>query len=47
MGQLEEMQTFVHVVDAGGIGHAAEQMGIAKSAVSRRLAELETRLKIK
>lgn len=46
MGQLEEMQTFVHVVDAGGIGHAAEQMGIAKSAVSRRLAELETRLKI-
>ena len=44
MGQLEEMHTFVRVVDAGGIGPAAEQMGIAKSAVSRRLAELETRL---
>ena len=44
MGQLEEMQTFVCVVDAGGIGLASEKMGIAKSAVSRRLAELETRL---
>lgn len=44
MGQLEDMQVFVRVVDAGGIGLAAEQMGIAKSAVSRRLAELENRL---
>ena len=44
MGQLEDMQVFVRVVDAGGIGLAAEQMGIAKSAVSRRLSELETRL---
>jgi len=44
MGQLEEMQVFVRVVDSGGIGNAAEQMGIAKSAVSRRLSELETRL---
>lgn len=44
MGQLEEMQVFVRVVDAGGIGHAAEQIGIAKSAVSRRLSELESRL---
>jgi len=44
MGQLEDMQVFIRVVDGGGIGRAAEQMGIAKSAVSRRLAELETRL---
>lgn len=44
MGQLEDIQAFVRVVEAGGIGHAAEQMGIAKSAVSRRLAELESRL---
>lgn len=44
MGQLEDMQVFVRVVDAGGIGLAAEQMGIAKSAVSRRLSELENRL---
>lgn len=44
MGQLEDMENFVRVVEAGGIGHASEQMGIAKSAVSRRLAELEERL---
>ena len=44
MGQLEEMQVFIRVVDAGGIGLAADQMGIAKSAVSRRLSELENRL---
>lgn len=44
MGQLEDIQAFVRVVEAGGIGNAAEQMGIAKSAVSRRLSELEARL---
>ncbi len=44
MGQLEDMEAFIRVVDAGGIGNAAEQMGIAKSAVSRRLSELEIRL---
>jgi len=44
MGQLEDMQVFVRVVEAGGIGRAAEQLGIAKSAVSRRLSELENRL---
>ena len=44
MGQLEDMQVYVRVVEAGGIGNAAEQLGIAKSAVSRRLAELEARL---
>ena len=32
------------MVEAGGIGRAAEQLGIAKSAVSRRLSELEQRL---
>lgn len=44
MGQLEDMQTFVRVVEAGNIGTAAKQMGIAKSAVSRRLADLEEQL---
>jgi DNA-binding transcriptional LysR family regulator len=44
MGQLEDMQTFVRVVDAGSISKAAEHLGVAKSAVSRRLAELEQRL---
>ena len=44
MGELEDMQVFIRVVEAGGIGRAAEQLGIAKSAVSRRLSELEKRL---
>ncbi len=38
------MQTFVRVVEAGSISGAAERMGIAKSAVSRRLSDLEERL---
>jgi DNA-binding transcriptional LysR family regulator len=44
MGQLEEMRNFVRVVEAGSISKAAEQLGLAKSGVSRRLVELETRL---
>jgi len=47
MGQLEDMSVFVRVVDAGSISRAAEQLGLAKSAVSRRLADLETRLGVK
>ncbi len=44
MNPFEEMQTFVRIVDAGSITKAAEQMNTAKSAVSRRLTELEKRL---
>ncbi len=44
MGQLEDMNTFIRIVDAGSITRASEQMHIAKSAVSRRLIELEERL---
>lgn len=44
MGQLEELENFVRIAEAGGIGKAADQLGVAKSAVSRRLAELESRL---
>ena len=44
MGQLEDMTMFVRIVEAGGIGKAAEQLNIAKSAVSRRLNDLEKRL---
>lgn len=47
MGQLEDMTVFIRVIDAGGISRAAEQLGIAKSAVSRRLVDLETRLGIR
>jgi DNA-binding transcriptional LysR family regulator len=44
MNPFEEMQTFVRIVDAGSITKAAEQMDTVKSAVSRRLTELEKRL---
>lgn len=44
MGQLEEMELFLRIVDAGGISKAAEQTNIAKSAVSRRLSDLESRI---
>ena len=38
------MQVFVSVVEAGSISAAAERLNLAKSAVSRRLAELEAHL---
>ncbi|NOR62538.1 MAG: LysR family transcriptional regulator [Rhodobacteraceae bacterium] len=44
MGQMEDMETFVRIVEAGSISRAATQMGVVKSAVSRRLNDLETRL---
>lgn len=46
MGQLEDMALFIRIVEAGGIGKASEQLAIAKSAVSRRLNELEQRLQV-
>ena len=44
MGQLEDMQMFVRVVEAGSITKAASQLNLAKSAVSKRLSDLESRL---
>lgn len=44
MGQFEDMDTFVRIVEAGSISEAAHQIGIVKSAVSRRLVDLERRL---
>ncbi|WP_417535943.1 LysR family transcriptional regulator [Methylophaga sp.] len=46
MSQLEEMQCFVRVVEAGSITKAAEQMNTVKSAISKRLTDLERRLGI-
>lgn len=46
MDRFDEMYTYVRVVEAGGISAAAERLGIAKSAVSRRLQELENRLDV-
>ncbi|GLX77999.1 LysR family transcriptional regulator [Thalassotalea insulae] len=44
MNPYEDMQTFIRIVEAGSITKAAEQMDTVKSAVSRRLTELEKRL---
>ncbi len=44
MDRFDEMQTFVRVVESGGISAAAQRLDLAKSAVSRRLQELENRL---
>ncbi|MEM9523980.1 MAG: LysR family transcriptional regulator [Pseudomonadota bacterium] len=47
MGQIEDLRLFVTVVDSGGIARAAEALGIAKSAVSRRLGRLEGRYDVR
>lgn len=44
MNYLENLRTFVTVVELGTLTQAAGQLYIAKSAVSRRLAELEGHL---
>ena len=44
MNRLAEMETFVAIVEAGSISGAAERMDTAKSAVSKRLSDLEQRL---
>lgn len=44
MNPFEDMQTFVRIVEAGSITKAAEQLETVKSAISRRLSELEKRL---
>lgn len=47
MGRLAELEAFVRIVEAGGVGSAAERLGIAKSVVSRRLRDLENRLGVR
>ena len=44
MDRFENMSTFIRVVEAGSISGAADRLGVAKSAVSRRLKELEKHL---
>ena len=41
---IEELETFVEVADAGGISPAALRLGVSKSIVSRRLGRLEADL---
>ncbi len=44
MDKFEDLQAFVAVVEAGSFTAAAERLGFAKSAVSRRVSALEERL---
>lgn len=44
MNRFDNMNTFIQVVEAGSISGAADRLGVAKSAVSRRLKELESHL---
>lgn len=41
---IEDLQTFVAVADAGGVSAAARRLGISKSIVSRRLLRVEAEL---
>ena len=44
MDRLTEMEAFATVVDRGGFTDAARKMGISKSAVSKHISSLESRL---
>ncbi|MBF9051174.1 LysR family transcriptional regulator [Roseobacter sp. HKCCD9010] len=44
MDRLTEMEAFATVVDQGGFTDAARKLGISKSAVSKHVSSLETRL---
>jgi len=44
MHGLDEMYLFRSVVDCGGLSAAGRRLGIAKSTVARRIADMEIRL---
>ena len=41
---LQEIETFLQVVELGSVSLAAERLGVVKSVVSKRLSDLERRL---
>ena len=47
MDRFQEMQAFAAVVDAGSFVGASDALGMSKAAVSRQIAELETRLGVR
>lgn len=47
MDRFQEMQALVAVVDAGSFVGASESLAMSKAAVSRQIAELETRLGVR
>ena len=47
MSQFDELRAFVSVVDRGSFSAAAEQLNMVKSAVSKKVSDLEARLGVK
>ncbi len=47
MDNLKRMAIFSHVVEAGGFSAAARRIGIAKSAVSKHISELEKQVGVR
>jgi DNA-binding transcriptional LysR family regulator len=47
MDRLAEMEAFVSVVDHGGFTEAARRLGLSKSAVSKSVSALESRLAVR
>lgn len=47
MGQSQELQLLVELVRAGSLSAAAREMGVTTAAVSKRLAQIETRLGVR
>lgn len=47
LDRFEDLRTFVTLAQAGGFAAAADRLGIVKSAVSRRVRELEERLDVR
>ncbi|MCF8151428.1 MAG: LysR family transcriptional regulator [Sulfuritalea sp.] len=47
MDRLAAMQTFVRVAEAGSFTAVAEQLNVARSAITRQIAALETHLGVK
>ena len=44
MRRIDEIETFVQVIEAGGISQAAKRLDISKSSVSKRVSDLEDSL---
>ena len=47
MDKFQEMRAFAAVADAGSFVRAAEDLGLSKTAVSRLVGDLETRLGVR
>ncbi|MDJ0921152.1 MAG: LysR family transcriptional regulator [Henriciella sp.] len=47
MDRFTQLETYIAVIESGSLSAAAKRLGIAVSAVSRRIDELETRLGVR